>query len=200
MDQMSPADDRAQASQELVSAPVGDRCANCQTPLASDQRYCVNCGERRGKARFSFETLAAKTAPAPPAQPPHRRPHLSSSFNFILGVGVLLLALGVGVLIGHNSNTKATPAASSQVIKVEGGGSSTGASNASTSTPSNNSFKATKVPKLTTKVVKKVQAAAAKVLGSSKNLSSNPTVQQGQSCSGGSGCQNGTFTGNYFGQ
>jgi hypothetical protein len=188
-----------QATQELVSAAVGDRCANCQAPLASDQRFCVSCGERRGQARFSFEALAAKAAPAPsPPAPPRRRPHVSSSFSFILGVATLLLALGVGVLIGHNNNPKTTQAAvAPQRIVVQGGLGNSGPAKTS-STPNAGSFKATKIPKLTTKVVKKVQAAAAKVLGSGTNLSKNVTQQVGGSCSGGSGCQGGKFTGNFF--
>lgn len=195
------ASNQEQATQELVSAPVGDRCATCQMPLASDQRYCVNCGERRGKARFSFGALAAKAAPAAPPAPPHRRPHLSSSFSFILGVATLLLALGVGVLIGHNTNkTNQAANSSPQRIVIQGGlgnSGTSGAAAASTSAASK-AFKAPKT-KLAPKVIKKVQAAAAKVLGSSKNLSSNPTQAVGQTCSGGAGCQGGKFTGNYFG-
>jgi hypothetical protein len=197
------AEDQDAPTQELVSAPVGDRCASCQSPLASDQRYCVSCGERRGKARFSFDALAPKPAEAAPRpQRHHRRPTVSSGFALILGIATLLLAMGVGVLIGHDSNTKTTPVASAgtQKIVVQGLGGSSGSSNASTAPVSKNSFKATKVPKLTTKVVKKVQAAAAKVLGSQANLSKNVTQQVGGSCSGGAGCQGGKFTGNYFGQ
>jgi hypothetical protein len=200
MDPTTKADQEG-ATQELIAAPASDRCADCQSPLAADQRYCVNCGQRRGKARFSFESLTAKAEPAAAPQPRRKRPAISSSVGLILGIATLLLAMGVGVLIGHN-NGKVTPAASAgtQKIVVEGGGSGLSSTNpSSTATASKNSFKAPKIPKLTTKVVKKVQAAAAKVLGSQKNLSQNVTQQVGQSCSGGAGCQNGKFTGNYFG-
>jgi hypothetical protein len=189
----------AESSQDLLNAP-SDRCANCGSPLAPDQRYCVECGERRGKARFSFDTLAApKPAPAAPKRP--RRPRISSSFSFILGVATLLLALGVGVLIGHNTNNP-KPVASgtpNQTIKVEGvGGSNNGNSNTKAA-KNNKSFTAPKTPKLTKKVIQKVQAAASTVLGSgTKNLSSNPQQQVGQKCSGGNGCQGGKFTGNFF--
>ena len=195
------AEDQDPGTQELVAASVSDRCANCQSPLAPDQRYCVNCGERRGKARFSFEALAARPEPAPPPERPRRRPTMSSSVSLILSIATLLLAMGVGVLIGHNnSNNKATPAAAApQVIKVEGGGGNSGSTNTTASSTKAGSFKAPAV-KLAPKVVKKVQAAAAKVLGSQQNLSKNVTQQVGGSCSGGSGCQSGKFTGNYFGQ
>jgi hypothetical protein len=129
---------------------------------------------------------------------------MSSSFSFILGVATLLLALGIGVLIGHNTNTpKQTAAATpNQTIKVEGVGG-TGAAVAAKHAKTNaKAFKAPKTPKLTKKVVKKVNAAAATVLGSgTKNLSQNPTQQVGQSCSGGAGCdtKHHKFTGNFFG-
>lgn len=179
------------------------RCANCRAPLAPDQRYCVECGERRGKTRFSFESLAVPKQAAPTAPRPPRRPRITSSFSFILGVATLLLALGVGVLIGHNTNNPKQVAAATpnQTIKVEGlgGSNNSGNSNANAS-KKNKSFKPSKVPKLTKKVVQKVQAAASTVLGSgTKNLSNNVTQQVGQKCSGGNGCQGGKFTGNFFG-
>jgi hypothetical protein len=195
--------EQTQEPQELVSAGTSDNCANCGAPLAADQRYCVECGERRGRARFSFESLVVpKTAaPAAPKQP--RRPRLSSSFSFTAGVATLLLALGVGVLIGHNTNNSkpVSAAAPSQTIKIEGGGGSTNntTANKSAGKTSSNSFKA-KTVHLSAKVVKKVNAAASTVLGSgTSNLSSNPTQQVGSSCSGGAGCQGGKFTGNFFG-
>ena len=51
---------------------------------------------------------------------------------------------------------------------------------------------------VTAKVQKAANSAAAKVLGSTHNISSNVTQQVGGSCTGGAGCQNGKFTGNYF--
>jgi hypothetical protein len=119
----------------------------------------------------------------------------------IAGVATLLLAMGIGVLIGHNSSTKSVPAASGpQTIKIEGGLGGNNKNNNATKaakTPSN-AFKAPSV-KLTPQVAKKVNQAAQKELGSgAKNLAPNPTQQVGGSCSGGSGCQGGKFTGNFF--
>ena len=193
-------------TQELLSAPSADRCVNCESPLASDQRYCLECGERRGKARFSFEALNRPVATAP-VRERRRRPHLSSSVSLILGVATLLLAMGVGVLIGHNNNTKAVPTASgNQTIKVEGlgnGGNNNGNSSntgSKAAKTSSNAFKAPPV-KLTPKVAKKVSQARSKVLGSGAKNLAPPTVQVGQSCSHGAGCdsQSHKFTGNYFG-
>src|ERR1700743_3780334 len=41
----------------LVGMASPDRCGECGAEMAVDQRYCVECGNRRGPARF---TLARK--------------------------------------------------------------------------------------------------------------------------------------------
>ena len=194
---------------ELVTGVVGDRCPNCQTPLAPDQRYCVSCGERRGRPRFSYDTVAAQQVPvaatAPP--PPPRRARWSSASTLVAGVATLLIALGVGVLIGHDSNSTPAKAPAAQVITVGGGSGATGTTAGTGSTASTGSsstsgkkggkVKVTKVT-VTAKTAKAATQAASKVLGSSKNLSSNAQQSIGGSCTGGAGCQNGKFTGNYF--
>jgi hypothetical protein len=197
---------------ELITSVGGDRCANCQTPLAPDQRYCVNCGERRGGARFSKEMLAAPAAPvaAEAAVPPRRQhPRVSSATTLVAGVATLLVAMGVGVLIGHYSNNN-TPQRAAQVITVGGGGTSagaastgaTGAATAATAATAHHAATHAKptVVHITQKTQKAATAAASKVLGgsASKNISSNVQQQVGGSCSGGAGCQNGHFTGNFF--
>ncbi len=190
---------------EFGGVQGGDRCANCQAPLASDQRYCVNCGERRGRSRFAADSFT--TAPAPPSAPsatPPRRPRASSGATLVAGVATLLIALGVGVLIGHNSvnSTPKTVAASApQIITVGGGGGSGSGSGSSSSTSKGKKSrsKKTKVVHVTKKVAAKATAAAAKALGGSKALAP-ATVQPGGACTNGqAGCQNGKFTGNFFG-
>jgi hypothetical protein len=94
------------------------------------------------------------------------------------------------------------------VVTVGSGGSATAAT-AGTAARATHPTRAAKaaaakarkpvVVHLTPKVQAKAAAAASKVFGSSGNLSKNPTQQVGQSCSGGAGCQNGRFTGNFFG-
>jgi hypothetical protein len=90
-----------------VSAPAGRRCADCGSPLAGDQRYCLQCGARTGEpeqalqelvaaARESWpEAAAPEPEPAAPASAPG--PRMPPS-----GVSALLLAafLGFGVLLG----------------------------------------------------------------------------------------------------
>ena len=197
---------------ELLSGAVGDRCANCQAPLASDQRYCVNCGSRRGKPRFTPDTVVTHTSSAPAAgavdgPPPPHRPRASAATTLVAGVATLLIAMGVGVLIGHNSNNAPARVASPQVITVGGGLAAAGGNTASNAgTPSTAAAKKgaklkvkTTVVHLSPKTAKAASVAAAKVLGGS--APSNPTVQQGQSCSPGTaGCDStGHFTGSFFG-
>ncbi|MGI8715147.1 MAG: hypothetical protein ACR2NR_18580 [Solirubrobacteraceae bacterium] len=92
-------------TQHLVSGTVGDRCVSCSAPMSSDQRYCVSCGERRGTARFSLPAspAAAEPPPAGSSPPAARGPRVSSGATMIAGVGTLLLAMGVGVLIGRDT-------------------------------------------------------------------------------------------------
>ncbi len=101
--------------------------------MAADQRYCLECGERR--AVMSSVLLGGpppRFAPGASASPPARPPDSAiasgpdergrgNALSVIAGVGVLLLAMGVGVLIGRSSaSTKAPPA---QVITVGSVGS-----------------------------------------------------------------------------
>lgn len=191
---------------ELVWGPVGGRCASCGAPLASDQSYCLSCGARRGKPRFP---ITSAVAPAPVASPPERRPPRprgSSAATLVAGVATLLIAMGVGVLIGHYSITPTAQRASAPVVvRVSGGGSSAAttpaASNpAATKKPGSVKAKAkTVVVRLTPKLQQKAAAAASQVFGQSGSLAKNVTQQVGTSCSGGAGCQNGKFTGNFFG-
>lgn len=191
---------------ELLTGVVGDRCPNCQSPMAADQRYCLNCGERRGRARVSPDTYAREivtttSTAAPPVLPPRSR--LSSGTTLVAGVATLLLAMGVGVLIGVNSNNSSGRAPAPQVVTINGGGVSANTASTPTSTPTASSAKAGKPVKpavvhVTAKTAKAATAAAGKVLGNTKNLSNNVNQSVGGSCTGGAGCQGGKFTGNFF--
>ncbi len=71
---------------------------------------------------------AAAAGAGAAAAPPDRRPFISANASLVAGVATLVLAIGVGVLIGRSgdsgSNTAANPAP--QIIRVGGGGESTG--------------------------------------------------------------------------
>lgn len=201
-------------TQQFVGAAVGDRCVACGTQLATDQKYCLNCGERRGKPRFALGTTAAPAAAAPAAaSKPPKKQRVSSSTALVAGVGTLLLALGVGVLIGHTNNGSSKNAnAPAQVITVGGssGGTSSGAAAAGTTqgkakaakgksskqAKAHNNSKSAGVDK---KQAAKAQAAASKVLGSSSKNLPPPTTKVGDAGHG-PGYSKGHFTGTFFGQ
>ena len=49
-----------ESSTEALGLPVvgqeGDTCEQCGSVLATDQRYCLNCGWRRGESRVDYES------------------------------------------------------------------------------------------------------------------------------------------------
>ena len=205
---------------QIVTAAVADRCASCGTPMAADQRYCVNCGERRGKPRFPIPGSAAAPAPVPvpgsglPPMPPRSR--FTATGAFLGGIAVLLIAMGVGVLIGNVSNSGSSSSAkvpAVTVVRVGGGGNasgSTGSSGNSGTTGSTGGKRGKKsktatasagggAAKAPTKVViQKAAAASTKVLGAGAHVAA-PTTKVGDSCQNGTpGCSNGHFTGSFF--
>ena len=206
----------------LVGAGMNDRCVSCDAPLASDQRYCLNCGERRGKSRFPATGTVAPTAEpsAASGEQPHERNRrrVSSGATLVAGIATLLLALGVGVEIGRTSKSSTTTPAranapSVQVVTVGGSGGGANAAPTTTTVTGGKAAKATngnrrsnngsnnkqaQTTVVTKKVAAKANAAASKVLGADTKNLAPITVQPGQSCSHGAGCQNGKFTGNFF--
>jgi hypothetical protein len=138
---------------------------------------------------------------------------MSSGATLVSGVAVLLLAIGLGVLIGHSGKSPAAPksAGAPEVITVQGGGAASAPAATTASTPTSapahvNSNSLTKKSQAKLKattaskaVQQKANQAAGKVLGNSNNLPP-PTVTTGGKCSNSqAGCQNGKFTGNFFG-
>jgi hypothetical protein len=119
---------------------------SCGAPLASDQRYCLECGARRvpmssvlsGEPPPLGNVQAPSSAPSVPPTPPMPPggapaggpPQRNTTLTVIAGVGVLLLAMGVGVLIGRAGAAKQSPAPA-QVITLSSP-TSTAASTGST--------------------------------------------------------------------
>ncbi|HVP02789.1 MAG TPA: hypothetical protein VMT10_09485 [Solirubrobacteraceae bacterium] len=140
-------------STQDIHAPTlgaaGEPCATCGALLAADQRYCLNCGARRTDARLAFKEILASNgtavlsaegtagdyglAPAggaTPASPPAGEPRSSGNrpaLAALAGIGCLLLAMGVGVLIGNAGSSKTTTAPAPQVISVGGAAAGTAA-------------------------------------------------------------------------
>jgi hypothetical protein len=186
--------------QTLVMPTVaGDRCANCGAHLAADQRYCLECGERRGDARLPIAPRAAASR-AVPAEPAPRRAGSLAGTTLVAGVGTLVLAIGVGVLIGrtgqHNVAAKTPPV---QVVTVAGSatpgstpaapGSTTPAATPGTTKPNAKAGKGT----ASNAAVKAVPKSGGKV------QKTKGTVVKIGSKGHGPGYQNGKFTGNFFG-
>ena len=99
-------------------------CSECAAPMADGQRYCLDCGARRPdvQAPLARAHFPAATLPAEPGAFPRRGllGRLSTNAGLIGGVACLLLAMGVGVLIGHAGRSPAKVTAAPQVVTVSG--------------------------------------------------------------------------------
>lgn len=182
--------------------------------MANDQRYCLQCGQRRGDPRLPFmdavvfmnaaqQPREAAVAPAPEREP---RSRMTANASLIAGVATLVLAIGVGVMIGQSGDNSApTAAAAPQIIRVGGGGEE--AATASTAAGDGEiggkggKGKKGKAPE---KAIDSsgTSEAAAEVLKPAGDVTlPPPTVQKGGKCeSGAAGCEDGEFTGDFFGE
>ncbi len=189
-------DSRAQAGpgdatgvvQPALATVAGAQCANCGAHLAADQRYCVECGQRRGQAGMPF-TDVRRGPEAPVAARRPRRVRVSPNSTLIAGVGTLLLAMGVGVLIGRSGNDapRSVPA---QVVTVGAPGGAV----AATSTPAGATPADSAASKKNAGATKKTTAKST----SAGKAPPKAVVKVGTPGKG-PGYQHGKFTGNFFG-
>ncbi len=188
-----------------------EACGACGAAMASDQRYCLECGQRRGDPRLPFmdavvllEAVKQARQPPPPQPPKRKRGGISPNAALITGVGTLLLALGIGVLIGHSGTQEvARTAAAPQVITVGGGEVAAAGSKSKAPTTGGGASKAkTKQQKLAAQKESEAHPAAEEVLRPAGNVDlPAATVKPGDKCkSGEAGCEGGEFTGNFFGE
>jgi hypothetical protein len=131
-------------STAMESDGTTEPCPHCGAALAQDQRYCLECGAPR--TYLSGMLLDRLRAPAVQlAQPLPETWQRGNVLTLIAGIGVLLLAMGVGVLIGRSgSSGSAGAVAPAQVISVAAPPGSAGA--ATTPTPETTSTAASKAP------------------------------------------------------
>jgi hypothetical protein len=94
----------------LMSGTSSDRCQVCSAELTPEQRYCVECGTRRGKPRFTAPKPRPQGSQTALATSPMPGGRLSGNGVIAAAIVIVLLALGVGFLIGD--------AASSQTVRV----------------------------------------------------------------------------------
>lgn len=119
--------------------PEGDACSACRAPLAVDQRYCLQCGQRRGATRVDFaELLPAEPALASGPEPGSRgatvvQPGQQSPWtplSIVGSIATLGLMLLLGVMIGKddspNQVAAAAPAATPAVASSDASGGASG--------------------------------------------------------------------------
>ncbi|HEY2600014.1 MAG TPA: hypothetical protein VGI67_00555 [Thermoleophilaceae bacterium] len=192
--------DAAAAAPTLVSG-VGDDCANCRARLAPEQRYCVECGERRGAARLPFAEGVAQRTQTAAAPPPRKRgPRLTSNGALIAGIGTLILALGVGVLIGRSGNSSSNKNQPAQVIRVGGAAAAAGTAGTGTTTASTSGSGKSKKSSKGGGGSKSKASALSKQTVQPKGSSVPPPAVKVGSPGHGKGYKNGKFTGQFFGQ
>jgi hypothetical protein len=179
----------------LAATAGHQQCSQCGAALSADQRYCVECGERSGDARLPvLDRLVRQPAPAAPAPAKRRTPHITGSTTVLAGIATLILAMGVGVLIGRSSNSSSSSKnAGVQVVTVAGGGGATGASGAAAATAAGAAAGASKPKK------KSKSNSSSGVQGGGKLLKPPKAVVTVGSPGTGPGYQHGKFTGNFFG-
>jgi len=196
MESTTTSQDAPAAAQPTLATVAGDQRSSCGAPLAPDQRYCVQCGQRRGQSRLP---VAEPVAVSQPFGATHgsRFPRFGVNTALIAGVGTLLLAMGVGVLIGRSGQKDSpSPAASPvQVVTVAGAGSGAGAATTA-ATAAGGSAKTGKGGKAATSAA--AANAAKKIKGTNVKLPAKAVVKPG-SPGHGPGYQKGKFTGNFFG-
>jgi hypothetical protein len=211
-------------------AGSGESCPNCGADMSSDQRYCLTCGHRRGDPRLPFmdavvfmEAMSgppgsAAAAPPPPAE---SKPRFSPSATLIAGIATLILAVGVGVLIGQSGNDGSAPAAAAKptVIQVGGGSggeetastgneAATGAAKGGAKTGGKKAAKGKASPKQAKKAEAKAETgesgtakAVEEVIKPENGVKIAPPEQKlgGECEEGTAGCSNGKFEGEFFG-
>jgi len=177
-----------------------EQCPLCTSPVAPDQRYCVECGQRLAGARPTLMNGAATQAASSSGPPPRRsRFDWGPNTTLIAGIIALLLALIAGVLIGHYAAPSGSKKPTQVVVSGLGATGTAGASAAETPAGATGGSGASKSGSSA-----KSGASSSSSGGASTHPSAaaskpaNPGVQIGQKGHG-QGYQHGEFTGHFFG-
>lgn len=153
-------------SEQAGASGVVATCASCSAPLAPDQHYCLACGHPASPVRLAFlDVLQAETRPqadghaggyspvgslppgyAPVIEPMSGAPGLLRRYSGLFGLlSVLLLAIVVGLLVGHWVTQSRAP--SRQVLRVEGLGGAAATPLASAANPTASTAATSTTPK-----------------------------------------------------
>ncbi|HJZ37250.1 MAG TPA: hypothetical protein VJ204_13350 [Solirubrobacterales bacterium] len=242
----TPPSDAAAPSAMPSMAAFGsnETCPNCSARMAADQRYCLNCGHRRGDPRLPFmdavvfmESMnsapggaGGSAPPPPPAQSGGSNNKWNANAALIAGVATLVLAIGVGFLIGrtgHNDNSSAGNGGGVKIVQLGGAGagdetaavtpeaeSPTAGGGSETSTGSKgeggkakgkpaakkSTAEKTKIKEGSEEETKAIEEAQNEVLHAT-SPQAKVGAQVGESCEKGTpGCEGEEFTGNFFGE
>jgi hypothetical protein len=179
------------------AAPLGSprqQCAACAAPVAPDQRYCVECGQRLGGARLPFMDDPARHSGRSSVPAAQAKARLSVNSTLIAGVGTLLLAMGIGILIGRSSpgSSKASPV---QYVTAPSAGAAGAAGTSTETTPSSTSETSS-----SSTGSSKSSKSSKPVAKASKPKLPPPKVVTVGSPGKGAGYEKGHFTGNFFGK
>jgi hypothetical protein len=174
-----------------LTTAAGSQCSVCSATLAPDQRYCVECGTRRGAARFpSTDGLSMRPRETAVESRPVRRSRMSVNNTLIAGIGTLLLAMGIGVLIGRSGNSSTVKSPAVQVVTVPGAGAAASTTAGATTTPGAGGGSTP---------TKSGSSSTAGKSKSKQTAAPPPKAVTVGTPGHGPGYQNGKFTGNFFG-
>jgi hypothetical protein len=191
-------------------APAGhEHCPSCGALVSTDQRYCLACGIRRGDPRLPFMDavvfMDAMKQPRDPqaAQPSTRgRRRVSPNAALIAGVGTLLLALGIGVLIGRSGGETSAPQQAAPIV-IKGGGEEAKTASTGEAAIGGSASKGGKKAKKTVAPEKAAEPASEELLKPQNGVKlPPPTTAVGDKCKQGeAGCnEKGEFDGSFFGE
>ena len=186
---------------------TGVACTVCGAALAPDQRYCVECGQRRGRSDLPIAAVAYEyeESPAPEARPSRWR--LTSNSAFIGVIGLLLLSMGVGVLIGRAGTASASksPTPPVQVVTIAGGGAAAPAASGAATAPASGAAATPAAGSGTAgSAASGGSSAKATTAKTTSTTSTSTTVVKAETTRpltgpNRPGYHNGKFTGNFFG-
>lgn len=104
-------------------SPAVEHCSACRAPVASDQRYCLACGERLGEPRVPVAPTHALPADANPSSAATGPGRELLAAALVLGVAALFT---LGVIVGRENGASPTQGREPVVVRVQAGGANNG--------------------------------------------------------------------------